>query len=520
MINVLTAEAMREADRETIQDLGIPGFTLMETAGRVAAHRLLDQIAPGHDRVLCFAGRGNNGGDALVVARVLHAAGIDTDVFLVGSDDQETEDSRTNRRILEHIANETSTPGLSISRFQDASEILSIDATWIVDGLLGTGIRGDLREPFAAAANAIRVHPARVLSLDVPTGLDADTGKAAANTVYADMTVCMGALKPGVLLNDGRKMAGELAVAEIGIPDFIMRRHSDRAGCGFQPDRHDIAARLPSRSLNANKYSSGTLVVLAGSPGLTGAPALSSQAAMRVGAGAGICATRASSRRMVEEKVVEVMVAEIPDDDEGILDGAEDMLVDHLSRADSIVIGCGLGRERATGSFVRRILADWKGPAVVDADALFALSGDIDFIKRHANGRWILTPHKGEFDRLVGSESDWNRRAEIAARFAREWNCVLFLKGNPSIIGFPDRPPCFNPTGNESLATAGTGDVLAGMIGGFLAQGLAPADAAICAAWIGGKVADLYADEYGTASMIASDILHRVPDIVATLAAE
>jgi NAD(P)H-hydrate epimerase len=328
----------------------------------------------------------------------------------------------------------------------------------------------------------------------------------------------MAAIKPGLLLNEGPALSGEVFVAEIGIPAFLLEKATRGGSSGHQTDVADILSRLPHRDQNAHKYSSGTLAVIAGSPGLTGAPVLASEAGLRVGSGAVILATRNSVRETIERKVIEIMTIGLPEDPDGI--PAEDALFaleSTLKKANAIVLGCGLGREEKTSSFVHRLLASWDGPAVVDADALFALSGNPNFVLEHSKGRWVLTPHQGEFERILSSSVNWTDRASLANRFSDEWNCILVLKGNPTVIGIPGEPTVFSGTGNALLATAGTGDVLAGMIGGYLAQGLKPADAAIVGTFVGGLIADRYLADLGTSTMIASDLIHEIPTVLSKL---
>lgn len=506
----------------TIGEFGIPGFTLMESAGRAAATILLEKLRDG-DKVLCCCGSGNNGGDGLVLARVLAAKGFPVDVLLVGDADRETDDNKRNRMLLKKIAeagsrrdDEADHSSITITRIEDAASISSHSASWIIDALLGTGSKGDLREPIASVVRAINKHHAKVLSLDAPTGVNADTGAVAGDAVEADVTVCFAAVKPGLLMNQGPAQSGTIHTVEIGIPDFILSQTSARPKSGVRPDVSDIRRWLPKRQSDAHKYSSGSLLVVSGSKGLTGAPVLASSAGIRVGAGAVFLATPADVLQTVEQKVVEVMTIGLETNAEGIAtDSAIAQLEATLGKAKAIVVGCGLGRAAGTSSFVKNLLANATVPCVVDADALFAISEQPQFIRANANGSWVLTPHQGEFERLIGDEVDWNDRASLAAQYARDWNCVLVLKGNPTVIGFPNHATVFNPTGNEALATAGTGDVLAGMIGGYLAQGLSPREAAIVGTFIGGRTADAFVNEYGTTTMIASDVIHRIPGIVA-----
>ncbi len=534
---VLSADAMRSADAATIDDFGIPGFTLMESAGRESA-TIIEQLADRRsDKILCCCGTGNNGGDGLVVARTLYARGFDVEVLLVGDQERETPSVALNRHLLEQLAAVTlersgnNNHRLQISRISTTADLnaeVSLNkivdffersnCTWIVDALLGTGAQGPIREPIATAVNCINEHPGRVVALDVPSGLSGDRGTTVTGAVAADYTVCMAALKPGILLNDGPVHSGTVSVVEIGIPPFILRDRAKDKSSGVQPIAADVLALLPKRNQNAHKYSSGTLVVVAGSPGLTGAPVLASESALRVGAGAVILATRQSVHDIVARKVVEIMTVGLPESEAGVKSSdARTALSPTLERTDALVVGCGFGREPDTAEFICELLETVKKPIVVDADALFAIRVDPKIVREYSNGKWVLTPHRREFERLVGAAVDWTDRAKLASQYSDAWNCVLVLKGNPTVIGIPGEPTVFCPAGNSLLATAGTGDVLAGMIGGFLAQGLSAGNAAIVGTFLGGVVADRYLSEYGGATLIASDIIRMVPQVLASL---
>ena len=505
---VLRASGMREADRLTMETWGLPGRALMETAGRACADAA-EGLASGAGapralrEVVVLAGKGNNGGDGLVAARVLHARGWAVRVVALASGDDATEDTATNLAILERIASGS-----------DRLTILSADADLgdasgvIIDALLGIGISGDLREPVAAlAAWSNRQRPrAKVLAVDVPTGLDADTGAAPEGAVQADRTVAMGALKAGLLVGDGPSLAGEVSVAEIGIPDALLRDHADAwaAGDGW------LDAVLPRRAADAHKYSAGRAVCVVGSRRYTGAAVLATLAAYRAGAGAVVCCTPESARPTVDAQNVEVMVDAQPETDAGGLAiTAYDGVRQRLEGTDAALIGCGLGDEKETQRLVRALMrrvGSEGPPAVLDADGLGAFAADTAPLAERAGGRVVLTPHLGELRRLLGDDGFTPEDRLAAVRdLAAEWNCVLLLKGMPSVLATPEGIAAVGPPGNPALATAGTGDVLAGMTVGLMAQGLAPADAALAALHLGTRAADAYPGR--PASMIASDLL-------------
>lgn len=510
---VLTAEQMREADRRTIEDLGVPGFTLMETAGRAAAREIVTHFGtPEHLSICCLCGKGNNAGDALVIARLLADAGADVLVQMVLGSDDLSPDARINLSILEKIKAGDSTVFVEIEEggtFEDRG----FDV--IVDGLLGTGLSSALRDPIARIVREVNQSVIPVLAIDIPTGLHADTGEIMGDCVIADLTVTMGALKQGLLINEGPGYGGEVVVVEIGIPRFVLDgRDSHKPTNTWIPDREDVADALPRRPRRSHKYSAGMVLAVAGSRGLTGAPALASMAAARVGAGAVVCACPETVQPVLAAKFEEVMTLPLPTSaDELIPSESMETLKSRLEQSSAALLGCGLGRGQTTGEFVREFLRSTALPTVIDADGLFALSDT--FIEEHASPRWILTPHLGEFRRLVGEDARRLNPVEAARKYATKWGATIILKGMPSVVGCPDGTVFINPTGNQALATAGTGDVLAGMCAGLLAQGVSANEAATSALFVGGLAVERFVDHYSPESMVAGDIIEMLPELLA-----
>jgi NAD(P)H-hydrate epimerase len=385
-----------------------------------------------------------------------------------------------------------------------------------VDALLGTGLTRTLREPVLGLVRYLNEQPAPVAALDVPTGLHSDTGAVLGDAVSAALTVTMGAAKGGLFLQDGPGRAGRVVTVEIGIPGFAIERALREQGGALRTTDAAVQAWLPHRTHEAHKYSVGLALVVAGSPGLTGAPAMASAAAARSGAGAVVCACPESIQPTLAGKLTEVMTLALPEGDDGLdADRALEVLAPRLAQARALLLGCGLGRARGTQDFIRRLLAQTDLPVVLDADGLNALAGHTDLLDRHADGRWILTPHAGEFKRLAGEDVDLSDRVRVARDHARRWNVHLVLKGMPSLVATPDGTVYLNGTGNPALATAGTGDILAGFCAGLLAQGLTPEAAAVCGLHLGGAAADRYAEHYGPRSMVATDLLDQLPLVLA-----
>jgi len=500
----LTAAGMREADRLTIERLGLPGFTLMETAGRAAVDAIERKFGPAKDhRFVIFCGKGNNGGDGLVVARVLHARGACVDVVALTDATQMSESAARNFEVLRQL--EANEDGIRLIRSDNETEWVFSGADFLVDALLGTGLSSAPRTPVADIVHRINTHPRPTIALDVPTGLHTDTGMVLGEAVEAALTVTMGARKTGLLLGEGPRCAGTVEVAEIGIPAHILTGTTARHGGAFVTT--DVAVRewLPNRGPDAHKYNVGLALVVAGSTGFTGAPVMAASAAARAGSGYVVCAVPEAIRPTIATKLTEIATVALPPDD------PMTALAAPLGRARALLVGPGMGRSLETHAFIRTLLDRTELPLVLDADGLVAFAGHTEVLAAKAQGRWILTPHTGEFKRLAGDDVNLSDRVGTVREFARRWNCVLLLKGLPSVIGCPDGRVFINGTGNPALATAGTGDVLAGLCAGLLAQGLPPDRAAICALHLGGAAADRYAEQCAPNTMMATDLLTELP---------
>lgn len=514
---VLTASAMREADRYTIETFGIPGFTLMETAGRGAAAVIEAYFGPlAGKTVACYCGKGNNGGDGLVVARVLYEHGARVRVVLLADEDDMTSDAAQNLRLLRALKTHDTENRLDLLPLGSVDALADLPPSDLhIDALLGTGLTSALRDPVRSLVDWINAQPQPTVALDVPTGLNSDDGTAPGVAVEAELTVTMGALKAGLLLGEGPRLAGRIEVVEIGIPAFVLEQAAATPGCARRTTDAPIRTWLPERAHDANKYSAGLALVVAGAPGMTGAPVMAATAAARVGAGYVVCACHETIQPTLSVKLTEVTTIALPDADGGIAPEASlEALRPRLEKAQALLVGCGLGRHPETQRFVRLLLESATCPVVVDADGLNALARHTDWIEKHARGNWILTPHMGEFRRLAGNNVDATDRIRTVQAYARRWNCVLVLKGLPSVTGWPDGQVYVNGTGNPALATAGTGDVLAGMCAGLLAQGVSPGRAAVAALHLGGAAADRYVRRHGSRSMMATDLLRHLPPVL------
>jgi len=513
---VLSAAQMREADRITIDEIGISGFTLMESAGREIAEVAQEMIELGTDawpapppaaEVICLCGKGNNGGDGFVVARYLSANGHRVRVVLMAEQEAYSGDALEHLQVLLRLSKSQT---VTIENYTQLADGLAPDL--IVDALLGTGLNSEVKGAYADAINWMNEQAAPILSVDVPSGLSSDSGMLMGVVVNAHVTVSLAALKTGLLINEGPEYVGALHVVDIGIPPVALKRAALN-NPHFLSSEVSVAARLPTGpSRSDHKYASGPTLVVGGSASFTGAPVLASLAAARVGSKYVVCIGPEEIRATLAEKLTEIPVeAWEAGANEAQLDALIDRLDSRWSKGKALIIGPGLGRGPAMKNLVKHLLARFHGPAVVDADALFALQDEKDWVKRHSQGQWIFTPHSGEFGRLLGHPVANEDLLESARAFATEWNVVLLLKGQPSITALHSGEVVFNSTGNPAAGTAGAGDVLAGMVAGFLAQGLMPAWSAICGIHIAGTAADLYVEEHASGSMMANDILNCIP---------
>ncbi len=523
---VLTAEAMRAADRFTIEDYGLPGFTLMESAGRAAADAIAQRFGPmGGRAVAVFCGAGNNGGDGLVVARQLFARGAHVRVVLMDTENL-GEDPARNLRLLEHLVEEDPEGGarLRLVRFENLRQLSAQRPAHLhIDALLGTGLTSELRDPIRSVVRWLNEQAVPVAALDLPTGLHSDTGQVLGEAVRARLTVTMAARKAGLLLGEGPQRAGRVEVAEIGIPRMALRRViEEHDGCARRLTNDAVRAWLPRRAPDAHKYSVGLALVVAGTPGMTGAPIMAASAAARAGAGYVACACHESTQATLAGRFTAITTIPLPASSGASAqghgldpEGAMAALEERLGKARALLVGPGLGRHPQTQAFVRRLLVRANLPAVIDADGLNAISGDwlAEHAPREDAPRWILTPHAGEFMRLVGEdEVDLTDRIRVAQRYAQRWRSVLLLKGMPSVVAAPEGRAFVAAVAEPALATAGTGDVLAGLCTGLLAQGLTPLRAALCGLHLGGAAAEHYIRHRGDRrSMTAEDLIAEIP---------
>lgn len=513
MLPVLTAEEMRRLDRRAIDTLGIPGSTLMENAGRGAADEIVRLLPRGGRglRVAVVCGKGGNGGDGFVVARRLKQRGARVAVWLAARPDEVGGDAAAKLAALRRA-------GLRPVTVEDERSLTQAlgDADVVVDALLGTGARGAPGGVIAGAIAAINASGRRVVSLDIPSGLPADGGPPEGEAVHADVTTTFAALKRGLVTGAGLDWAGRVVVVDIGIPAAEVGRGITT----FVLEAADVARHLPRRSPSAHKGTYGKLLIVAGSVGKTGAAALAARAAMRAGAGLVTVATPASQQPIVAMLVLEAMTEPVPETAARSISSKARETLDRLAEArDAVAAGPGLGLDDDTQALARELARSLRRPLVLDADALTALAGHLDVLRGAPKPR-CLTPHAGELARMLGrSIADVERdRIETARAFATAHGVYLVLKGAGTVIAEPGGAVYVNPTGNPGMASGGTGDVLTGIIGAFLARGLEPGTAVKTGVYLHGRAGDVAAGRVGEEALIASDVIAALPDAFASVA--
>ncbi len=502
MTELITGSQMASIDRRAI-DSGVPSIELMEAAGQGVTRvveNLLGELLNRHIVILC--GKGNNGGDGFVVARQAAQSGAKVQVFTATSASEITGDAKTNlNRLPPDIVQ-------SVDRIATVQNALT-NADIAVDALLGTGIQGPPRGIYADLIDALTRAKCPIVAVDIPSGLNADTGKIEGPCATATCTVTFALPRIGHFFFPGRTQCGKLHLIDIGIPPSAIERERIST---YLIDNRRCARLLPQREPDAHKGDCGRVYILAGSVGLTGAAALSALSALKGGAGLVTLGVPKSLNDILEIKVTEAMTHPLPEVKKVrcLSLRARGEIQRTCRTADSIAMGPGLGTHRETVELIRRLVRDCVCPAVIDADALNALAGDLDAI-RDCETPLVLTPHIGEFARLTGCSIAEIQRDPIALalKFASDVEATIVLKGAPTIVATPGGETHINPTGNPGMATGGTGDVLTGLIAALIGQGLESSDAACIAVYLHGLAADIAAKKTGQISLIARDIIEN-----------
>jgi NAD(P)H-hydrate epimerase len=589
-MKVVTAEQIREMDRRAIAEFGIPGVVLMENAGRAVVEVMTQEYGPlAGKRITVFCGSGNNGGDGFVIARYLYLADARTRVVMVDSPEKLKADARIHYDLMrkldvEYMDREAMQAELLQSNLPDSFKkmlVAEVDrsdwldgigmavskyapADLIVDALLGTGIKDAPREPYSHAIRAVNEVTCPVISVDVPSGLNSDTGATPGEVVRATHTVTFAYPKLGLFLYPGADVVGQLHVADIGfdwnrldistgyrlpaLPQPNTGHESRATGIpkslrGHQSAQFNTAARLvQKRGADANKGEYGHVAVVAGSAGMVGAPAMVARAAQRSGAGLVTVLAPSCAQPNIAAKLDEQMTLPLPDADGAISGDAFDAIAEFAAKATVICLGPGLTTRPGATALVQRILAEIHRPIVLDADGLNALAQNPDCLRARPDdphAPLVLTPHPGEAARLLGTSIADVQSDRIGAvrELARRYRAVVLLKGRYTLIADTTGEIVINTTGNPGMATGGSGDVLTGVIGGLLAQGLAPGkrdedpkaflaatvrpeDAVALSVYVHGLAGDLAREQTGEAGLVAGDIVAHLPRALRQLEGE
>jgi ADP-dependent NAD(P)H-hydrate dehydratase / NAD(P)H-hydrate epimerase len=500
-MKLVTAAEMRRIDEITIRERGVPGFTLMTRAGEAVARETLERFDP--DSVAILAGKGNNGGDGFVVARVLAEAGVRVEVLTLFDPAEAKGDARRAFEALGY--------GIPVHRIEAAAglgeRLREFDV--VVDAMLGTGLAGPARGLVAEVIEILNATPMNVVAVDVPSGLIADgAGEAAeAPCVRAQMTVTVGLPKLGLIVGAQARRAGIITVADIEFPRDLLERDALTVNLLTE---EAMAAALPARDPAGHKGTFGRVAILGGSEGMTGAAVLAARAAVRSGAGLIYAVYPQALGGTMEAALAEPVKLPLAGEERWFSGEMIEAALEALAEADAdaVALGPGVGQRETTGAFVSAMTKRIQAPLVIDADGLNLLANDLEPLRRR-EGATVLTPHPAEAARLLGTTTAAVQEDRLGAcvELARELGATVLLKGAQTVVTAPDGQRYVNPTGNSGLAKGGSGDVLTGLIAGLLGQGMAATAAAALGAFVHGMAADLAAEKGSVRSITPSDVI-------------
>ena len=514
-MKILTSGEMREIDRIAIEEVGIPGPVLMENAGRRIVDVLLIRFPRvERERVVVVAGRGNNGGDGLVVARHLRNGGANPVVLLLAAKEEVRGDAALNLAVAEKSGVDVRDASTDLC-WKKVRPVLA-EATVIVDAVFGTGLTKPAEGLFAAAIEDINKASGFKIAVDIPSGLSADTFKIIGPAVRADLTVTMAAPKIAHIFPPAEEFVGDLVCADIGMPPSLFENESLRLE---MVERKAVSPFFRKRKRDAHKGTYGHVFLLSGSLGKTGAAVMAAKAAYRTGAGLVTVGTPAGCVPVIAKSMVELMTEPLAETEAKTLSReALPRIMSLLEGKSATVIGPGISTHPSTAELVRGLIPKLTIPAVIDADGLNNLAENPSLLKK-ASVPLVLTPHPGEFARLTGrtTQEVLEGRLEIVPRFAREHGLYLVLKGYRTLIAAPDGRVFVNPTGNPGMATGGSGDVLSGMIASFIGQEPDFLAAILAAIYLHGLSGDLAAARLSERALIAGDLIRFLPPAIKSL---
>jgi len=490
-MKIVTADAMKSIDRYCVENLAIPSIVLMENAGL----KVLKNIDRDKNSFVIVCGKGNNGGDGFVVARHLQMMGKDVEVFLIGFEEGMSEDCRTNYKILKNL-------GIKINKINNVEDVNDFRESVLrsevtIDAIFGTGLSKDVEGIYDLVISIINENSEYILSVDIPSGFDSNTGKILGNCVRANKTISFQLYKKGFLNYGTDKLTGQIVIEDIGIPEFVVDKfHEDE----FIIDKEMIKNSLVIREKYGHKGDYGRTFIIAGSEGFTGAAYIAAQGAVRSGAGLVTLGCPENIIDVLGSKLIEAMTLSLED---------KNKFKESMSKSDAIAIGPGMGVSDFTLNVLEEVIKNAECPVVIDADGLNVLKDKLQLLKEGKN-KIIITPHLGEMARITGLTIDYikENRIEVSKEFAKNHGVIVLLKGYNTVIT-DGHTTVVNPTGNSSMASGGMGDCLTGMVASFLAQGYKPLDAAYIATYIHGYCGEKLSKEMFCVN--ASHILEEIP---------
>jgi NAD(P)H-hydrate epimerase len=501
-IKLVTGEEMKAIDLRTIQENGIPGIELMERAGAKVAEHILEKWSP--RQVGIVTGKGNNAGDGLVVARLLKEKGVDVVLIMLTAGSNLSESGRTNfERLPDGIVL------LDRHSVEGMKEVFS-DCDVLVDAILGTGLQGAPKGCFGEAIAAMNALSQEIVAIDIPSGLDSNTGEAEGACIAASETITVGLPKLGMVQGIGPQVCGMVTVVDIGFPKSLVE---SRDLANHLITLEDVKQGLPDRPYDGHKGTFGSLLVLAGSWGMSGAAYLTTACALRSGCGMVYGAFPKDVQNVVEGMLVEAVKIPLEGKSHHILSYESWVRLEpFLEKATAVAVGPGIGTAEETARLVDELVCMEK-PLVIDADALNCLKEKVLYLTKR-DAPTVLTPHPGEMARILGRsvQEIQKDRFGAVAYLARESQSVVLLKGAYTVIAEPEGRVFVNPTGNAGMAKGGTGDVLTGLIGGLLAQGSSGLQAALIGAYVHGMAGDLAQERSGERGMTAQDVLGHIAE--------
>lgn len=502
-LKVAMAEEMREIDRIAINDFHIQGILLMEQAAMAVVRACLKQLEQdGTGKVLVLAGKGNNGGDAFAVARLLRNKGYQVTILFLGDISKVTGDALIMRNIVQSM-------GIPISCEWERARDFILDSTLVVDGVFGTGLKGKVKSPFSEVFDLVNAFGNYVISIDIPSGIHGNDGRVLGNAIKAHETVTFALPKRGHLLYPGREYTGQLHVEDISIPQQVLENIDILCDTLTEIEAKEM---LPQRKSRSNKGSYGRLFVIAGSENMVGAAAMACKGAYRCGAGVVYACSVKSAVKTLQVLIPSAVEVSLAEREGKLCCLSAQELLPQCKQAKAIVMGCGLGQGEEVAQFIHEIVLKTEVPLVLDADGLNGIANQKEILQQR-KAPVIITPHPGEMSRLTGRsiQEILDNMVEVALDFSKEFGVITVLKDAATVIAHPNGKLAINTTGNSAMAKGGSGDVLSGVIGGLLSQGCEPWNAAVLGVYLHGRAGDLAVHNGGRYGLLADELADYIP---------